>query len=60
MKHVTYSLAHYNQGRIQDQFQGAAKFYKKIKHRNDVICKKNYRFSKKQEGIALTTVGVQS
>ena len=32
---------------------------KKInKRRNDVTCKKKYRFSKKQKGIVLITVGV--
>ena len=32
---------------------------KKIEHRNDIIMQKNYRFSKKQEGTVLITVGVQ-
>ena len=32
---------------------------KKIENRNDVTMQKNYRFSKKQEGMVLITVRVQ-
>ena len=32
---------------------------KEIENRNDITMQKNYRFSKKQEGMVLITVGVQ-
>ena len=32
---------------------------KKNENRNDITMQKNYRFSKKQEGMVLITVGVQ-
>ena len=40
---------------------GCCKIYKKKKYenRNDIIMQKNYRLSKKQEGMVLITVGVQ-
>ena len=32
---------------------------KKFENRNDITMQKNHRFSKKQEGMVLITVGVQ-
>ena len=38
---------------------GCCKIHKKNENRNHIIMQKNYRFSKKQEGMVLITVGVQ-
>ena len=40
-------------------FRVLQNFTKKIENRNDVTMQKNYRFSKKQDGMVLITVGVQ-
>ena len=40
-------------------FRVLQNFTKKIENRIDITKEKNYRFSKKQEGMVLITVGVQ-
>ena len=46
-------------GKSRITFRVLQSFTKKIKIRNDITMQKNYRFSKKQEGMDLVTIGVQ-
>ena len=40
-------------------FRVLQNFTKKVENRNDITIQKTYRFSKKQEGMVLITVGVE-
>ena len=48
-----------SRGGSRINFRVLQNFTKKIENRNDITMQKNYRFSKKQEGMVLITVGVQ-
>ena len=46
-------------GKSRINFRVLQNFIEKIKNRNDITMQKNYRLSKKQEGMVLITVRVQ-
>ena len=46
-------------GGYKVNFRVLQNFTNKTENRNDINMQKNHRFSKKQEGMVLTTAGVQ-